>query len=271
MVTDHIILHLITMEETASFNPREPLSPKNHPGKRRLDRGKNNWGSEIEQDRIVHRIFFTGPGEPVELRAGTDDILYDNITGSTWRDVTEVLDQQGVLSIHEDGTIVKTEEGFGGDDVKKAGYVPKYHLGKIMEERDKKTLNAMNLHDPEQFGQFITTILLRGIRESHYRHRAHDFTGLLPALAEVAIRKISIARDMQADEATQNKGLVQDFLAVLQANGVIIGKKFDTVTYNGEEKFTYVYQMLWAWVNAIRWSLADHPSTRSTPSVDLSQ
>lgn len=114
------------------------------------DRSDHDWSSATLNLGIENRLIFAAPSsEPIQLRAGTEDLMFNSAARVTWKQALDVLEGMGVIERAANGAVIKKSEwpeAFPG--------MPKT-LNEIVSSKLSVTLNQFDPKQSESVAELV--------------------------------------------------------------------------------------------------------------------
>lgn len=142
-----------------------------------MDRTGEDWDDKNQTEGLAKRIKFTGQGEKIKLRPGTNEVLADPKRGLSWDTIITMMVKNGVAAItDEENVIVKTAEGLGQYD----------SLTDIIEEDAIANLKNLDIANPEEKKKFIELWVRERFTQLHSKVSDASYNKVLKMLPEIA-------------------------------------------------------------------------------------
>lgn len=168
-------------------------------GKRKLDRTGEDWDDATQTEGLTKRIKFTGEGEKIKLRPGTNEVVADPKRGIAWNTVIAMMVRNGVAKItDEDNVIVKTSEGLGAFD----------SLDEIIEEDAQNEIQCRDVNDPEEKKTFIELWVRERFTQLHGKISNASYNKVLEMLPDIAAGLMEDLHDTQKIQLSIAKRIV---------------------------------------------------------------
>ncbi|MCA9374573.1 hypothetical protein KC725_05435 [Candidatus Peregrinibacteria bacterium] len=173
-------------------------------GHRKVDRTGEDWDDATQTEGLTKRIKFTGEGEEIKLRPGTEDVVADPKRGISWSSIVQMMVKTGVAAVtDEENVFIKTAEGLAGHD----------SLQDIIDQDIKENISSLNPDDSEQGKTFIElwvrerfTKLHGEISDSSYK----KVLEMLPSIADGLMKDIHTTQNIQVSIAHRVVSILED-------------------------------------------------------------